>query len=107
MLSLPLGSKLYIAGGMSGLPDHNYPAFNRAAKMLRDMGYEVFNPAETDGGDTSKPRAYYISLDVVMISQVDAVYFLKGWIRSEGAKLELSIACQREIPIFFEQGFTT
>ena len=105
MLSLPLGSKLYIAGKMGGEPDHNYPAFHRAAKLLRDMGYEVFNPAETDGGDTSQPREYYITKDIVMLSQVDAIYFLPGWIRSEGAKLELAIACQREIPIFFEKGY--
>lgn len=104
MLQLAKGSKVYVAGAMSGVPEHNYPEFHKAAKELREMGYEVLNPAETDDGDTSKPRPYYITKDLILLSQVDAIYFLRGWIRSEGAKLELAIACQREIPIFFQPG---
>ena len=31
---------------MSGLPESNYPAFNRAAEHIAAMGYAVENPAE-------------------------------------------------------------
>ena len=38
--------KLYLCGKMTGLPDDNYPEFNRIAAILRSKGYEVVNPAE-------------------------------------------------------------
>ncbi|MGE5607641.1 MAG: DUF4406 domain-containing protein, partial [Bacillota bacterium] len=37
---------LYLSGPMSGLPEHNIPAFNAAAARLRRLGFCVVNPAE-------------------------------------------------------------
>lgn len=37
---------LFVSGPMTGIPDHNRPAFHAAAKQLRDHGYHVINPAE-------------------------------------------------------------
>ena len=42
----------YISGGMSGLPDYNFPAFNDCAAKLRADGWHVFNPAENFDGRT-------------------------------------------------------
>lgn len=38
-------TRLYVAGPMSGLPDHNYPAFREAATRLRDLGYQWVSEA--------------------------------------------------------------
>jgi len=43
----------YISGPMTGLPEHNFPAFNAAAAYYRERGFEVINPAEMD--DQTQP----------------------------------------------------
>jgi hypothetical protein len=36
----------HLSGPMSGLPEHNIPAFNAAAAQLRGLGFCVVNPVE-------------------------------------------------------------
>ncbi len=84
--------RIYLAGPMSGLPDYNFPEFNRWAALLRDQGYEVVNPAEMDGGDTSRPREYYMRRDLPHLFAVNAIYLLPGWRMSRGVHTELTVA---------------
>lgn len=90
---------IYLAGPMSGLPDYNFPAFHAAAKRLRSMGYTVINPAELDGGDTSKPWDYYMRRDIPMLLTAEAVAVLPGWEQSRGATLEVTIARALGMPV--------
>ena len=39
---------LYLAGPMRGIAFYNFPMFDRVAAALRDVGYEVINPADED-----------------------------------------------------------
>ncbi len=94
-------SRYYLSGPMTGIDAFNFPAFNEAAKELRLQGHFVFNPAETDGGDTSKPRAYYMRKDIEMVSNADGIVMLKGWSKSKGAKLELDIAKELGLEVRF------
>jgi hypothetical protein len=89
--------KLQLIGPMSGLPSFNYPAFMDAAALLRSQGHEVFNPAETAGGDTSYPRRFYMKAAIGGLMSADAVVFLPGWEDSKGARLEMAIAHELEI----------
>lgn len=102
---------------MTGLPDHNFPAFNRAAAALRSRGLEVFNPAEnaTNGqeDEARNGRAHYMRLDIFAIigrdwnePPVDAVVLLPGWERSRGARLEVEIAMQLDIPLLWAEDLT-
>src|SRR5436190_2036011 len=43
--------RIYIAGPMSGLPEHNFPEFQRVADTLRGLGREVISPHELEGKD--------------------------------------------------------
>jgi hypothetical protein len=90
---------LYLSGPMSGLPEMNFPMFNAAAAGLRRLGYTVFNPAETDGGDTSQSYAHYMRKDIEALLSVDAVVVLPGWQKSRGAILEVSVAKAFDLPI--------
>ena len=83
---------VYVSGPMTGLPDHNYPAFATAATRLRELGYDVLNPGETAGGATHLDRDTYMKIDISYVSAADAVALLPGWADSNGANLEVLVA---------------
>jgi hypothetical protein len=91
--------KLYLSGPMTGRPGFNYPAFHDAAARLRGAGHEVFNPAESFGGDTSLPRDVYMRHDLEQLLQVEAVAVLPGWEASHGATLEVRVAHELGLPV--------
>jgi len=105
--------RVYLAGPMSGLPRFNFPAFDRAARDLRDSGYDVVSPAELDSPASRKaalaspdgdPAIYVantnetwgdlLARDVKLIADggIEAVFVLPGWEGSRGARLETFIA---------------
>lgn len=89
----------YIAGPMTGMPDHNFPAFNAAAEQLRRSGWNVINPAENFGGRTDLPRGSYIRADIIQIAQCAAMAMLPGWRESSGARMEYLIAREMDMKI--------
>lgn len=83
--------RIYIAGGMSGLPNLNFPAFHAAARALRADGHDVVNPAEIN----PDPAAGWLACmraDIRELVTCDAIYLLPGWEKSRGARLEAKIA---------------
>lgn len=85
----------YIAGPMTGLPDYNRPAFFEAAKYMQHFGYDVINPAENFGGDTTLAYEKYIELGVSQAESADAVVLLPGWQHSHGAVREAHAALSK------------
>lgn len=83
--------RIYISGPMSGIPEHNFPAFNAEAARLRALGYEVVNPAEVNT-DTSMTWHQCLREDIKHLCDCDALALLPGWEHSTGAHLELHIA---------------
>lgn len=82
---------IYISGPMTGLPEHNFPAFNAAAATLRDQGYQVTNPAEINpSGDKSWEAC--MRADIKALCDCDTIMLLPGWESSQGAHLEVHIA---------------
>lgn len=90
--------RIYIAGPMRGLPEHNYPAFNGLEDWLWCFGLpgrenlRVLNPASNFEGDTSLPYADYMREDIPQLAACNAIVLLPGWEDSEGARLEVEIA---------------
>lgn len=106
---------IYISGGMTGYKNFNYPKFNRVAKELRDKGYTVVNPATDvkpmllngkeigigelhemmDKGEISQDESWkcFLRGDIVkLMTDCTAIYLLKRWNKSKGARFERSCA---------------
>ena len=130
--------RIYCSGAMTGCPDHNRPAFDEAAKSLREQGHFVINPAELSApfGDATELsasfREYYrllsnygedafnnrlmclmakyrtrvaravMDADLAAVRSCDAIYMLKGWETSRGAKRELAEAIAHGLTIMQE-----
>ena len=83
--------KLYVSGPMTGIEDHNFPAFNAAATKLRALGYEVIDPADK-GIIEGWVWEDYLRWDIRALLDCDALAMLPGWLASRGANLEVHVA---------------
>lgn len=93
--------KIYISGPMTGYPEYNCPAFNAKAAELRAQGHEVINPAEINDG-TKGTYPQWMREDIRLLIDCEAIYLLKGWEKSRGARLELDVASIIDLEIFTE-----
>lgn len=103
---------IYLAGPMRGYDQFNYPAFHKAAAMLRAQGHSVFSPAEKDierhngedisigtTGQLAEIEAKGFSLrDAIaddleyIIRHADAIALLPGFEKSSGVAVELALS---------------
>lgn len=92
--------KIYIAGKITG--DKNYKTkFKRAEKLLRSLGHSVMNPAWIAPSDDFT-WTDYMQISGMMQARCNAVYFLKDWKYSKGAKIEFKRCHQLNQTAFFE-----
>jgi hypothetical protein len=82
--------KIYISGPMTGIHEFNYPAFNEAARLLRERGYDVVNPAD-NGVPRDAAWSDHMRADIIELMKCDAMAMLPGWERSVGAKIETDL----------------
>jgi nucleoside 2-deoxyribosyltransferase len=93
--------KLYICGPMSGMKDHNFPAFYDAEEVLIKAGYEVVNPATISKTlPANSLWNEYIKADIPHLVKCDGVAYLPGHSHSRGATLEIGIASALSIPCY-------
>lgn len=83
--------RIYLAGPMTGLPDHNYPAFHAEAARLRSLGHEVLNPAENPAPPCGTWQAY-MRMALAQLVQCECIALLPGWMDSKGALIERKLA---------------
>lgn len=96
-----MSNRIYVAGGMRGYPELNFPAFNEATKGLTEAGWEVVNPVNINP-DPNTPYAECMRKDIAELVTCDAIYMLHGWADSKGATMEYSIAECLEMDIYFQ-----
>lgn len=111
--------RVYIAGPMTGIPQYNFPEFDRVATLLRAMGYDVVSPAELDDpvdraaalqsidGSVQTKSGFgkswgdFLARDVKLIADdgIEAIITLSGWEKSRGARLETFVGYLCHLPI--------
>lgn len=123
--------RIYISGPMTRQPNNNSPMFDAAAKRLREQGNFVINPAELSAlfgseeeieeafaeayaNPLSNVKSYeehcsrmslaasIMDADLAAVSSCDAIYMLRGWETSRGAKRELKEALEHGLTIMQE-----
>ena len=98
---------IYIAGPMAGILDYNAKAFYAACDKLRADGWMPINPVAFNGVFGRDPTGKL--LDAVCESEraaipfLDAIYLLKGWENSKGAKRELEVALKHGLQVIVEE----
>lgn len=97
--------KYYLAGPMTGLPQSNFPMFDRVAAVLRYDGFTIVSPAELDDPEvrtaalanrpiiTNHTWGDFLSRDVKVLADggIGGIVFLPDWEKSNGAKLEATV----------------
>jgi hypothetical protein len=124
---------LYIAGPMRGHEEFNFPAFmsaeRRTAAGLTGVPkdkYAIYNPARIDieldnldttgmegtleeleeAGFPNGPRHYLRRDCLILCDKCNAIYLLKGWEKSKGARVEAALADCFDFLFFYEEGAT-
>ena len=91
--------RVYISGGMSGIPREQYmELFRRAEESLRAQGYrKIVNPIRVWACRWPwlyKIVGYRLTLlyDLWLLMRCDQIYKLPGWRDSKGANIESCVA---------------
>lgn len=98
------GTKVvYVSGKISGTSDY-MTRFAIAEKELRKKGYEVINPAKIfSQAPQGLPYSFFMDTSIVMLKYADAIFMLKGWGSSRGAKFEYAHAIIYDKEILFQE----
>lgn len=95
----------YISGPMSGYSGYNYPAFEEAAQILRAHTITVQSPHEIKhdepNGLGSLPYEDYMEAALALLRKCRGIILLSGWPQSTGARRELALALEMDMPVYF------
>jgi hypothetical protein len=106
--------RMYISGGMHGLPKEQQEKFFRnEAERVELRGWQAFVPHDippdhrSHDFDENCPRGYspgaacYMRGDLIVLLECDAVLMIGKWHESVGASREHDVAIWTGIPIYY------
>lgn len=72
-------------------------------KKLKSEGHEVIDTIINEKPPKDINEAiYYLSKSIEFIGKVDAIYFMKGWEKARGCKIEHEVAVEYGKQVFYE-----
>ena len=92
--------RTYISGPITGDPDARERFRDAERSLIEDGGLPV-NPFDNGLADESPWQDHMIA-DIRMLMSCDAIFMLKGWNESKGARMEFHIAEEMGMEILFE-----
>lgn len=97
--------KTYISGKITGLSTTTARRkFNTAETLLQLKGYNPINPMKMHSTH-NKTWEQYMVTDISELLHCDAIYMLKNWGTSKGARIEYAIAKELGLKIMYEGEF--
>ena len=105
-------TRIFISGPITGKPNLNREAFDHEESLLREAGYEVWQPfritlpndetiEEWGGIDSPRLWQYCMKICVAEIPRCDEMRMLPDWQNSKGSVWEHRIAQMLGIPITY------
>ena len=102
--------RIYIAGPMTGIEDLNRAAFEKAESDLWEQAVGpviIDNPhklAKRFGWSESTELQIIAGVLLVALTYCDAIYMLRGWENSKGARAEHAVAVWLGLEIIYQGG---
>ena len=70
---------------------------------IKELGDEVIDTIFTEEAPKDCDTAiYFLAKSIESIGKVDAVYFMRGWEKARGCKIEHQVAVEYEKKLFYE-----
>lgn len=94
--------KIYISGKITGTSDY-MERFAAVEKRLRVDGHKVVNPAKKNAAHEGMTWGWYMRRCIKWLVDCDAIYLMRGWRKSPGARLEQMIAVALDMVIISQE----
>lgn len=97
--------KVYISGPITGTDDY-MSRFMTAQIFLEMQGYDVVNPASANSAlpkDTTWEK--YMGESLKLLCECDAIFLLRNWTKSRGAKVENLVAVAMGKEFMYEENY--
>ena len=95
-------SKIYVSGRITGLPiELAKRTFAEAVRNLNSQGWEVVNPFD-NGLPVEASYEEHLAADLQLLLGCKALFALRGWQQSNGARIEVAFAKRLGIKVIYE-----
>lgn len=96
---------IYISGPISGRKmSEVFAQFGEVEAKILDAGHTPVSPTAICKWGLTWSTYMHLAWEILVSGDIDAVFMLRGWEKSNGAKLEHKWAKGRGIPIYYQGG---